>query len=184
MVARRHPLRARRRRLRCVRGSDGAINGLPGGLQGGTSSPDFTGLHRIELALWKRHSTHDAAPYARRLVTDVAKLRAAIPKAEIEPLDFGLRAHEVLEDTLQLQLAGVASPYSGAALTALDANIDGTRVAMASMGPIAARTNKLAVLLAGRALDRLDRAVDALRHGGHFPRWMRSAKSTASGSTA
>ncbi len=150
---------------------DAAINGLPGGLQGGTASPDFTGLHRIELALFKRRSTGDAAPYARQLVTDVAKLRAAIPKAKIEPLDFGLRAHEVLEDTLQLELAGVASPYSGAALTALDANIDGTRVVMASMGPIAARTNRLAVLLANRALDRLDHAVDALRRHGRFPRW-------------
>ena len=31
---------------------DAAINGAPAGLPGGVRSPDFTGLHRIELALW------------------------------------------------------------------------------------------------------------------------------------
>ncbi|MGZ4236476.1 MAG: EfeM/EfeO family lipoprotein [Solirubrobacteraceae bacterium] len=31
---------------------DQAIDGNPGGLKGGTASPQFTGLHRIEFGLW------------------------------------------------------------------------------------------------------------------------------------
>ena len=36
---------------------DAAINGRPAGLPGGTSSPEFTGLHRVEYALWRQRST-------------------------------------------------------------------------------------------------------------------------------
>jgi iron uptake system EfeUOB component EfeO/EfeM len=150
---------------------DAAVNGLPGGLQGGERSKDFTGLHRVELALWGRRSTSDARAPGRRLARDVAKLRRAAPKSEIDPLDFALRAHEVLEDTLHLQLAGRASPWSGAALTALDGNIAGTRVVMRQLTPLAVRTNPVRVDRAQRSLDRLERAVDALKRDGRLPRW-------------
>ncbi|MEA2170593.1 MAG: iron uptake system component EfeO [Solirubrobacteraceae bacterium] len=150
---------------------DAAIDGLPGGLQGGTSSRQFTGMHRVELALWGRHSLRDAAAPAARLSRDVAKLRTSVDPADIEPLDYGLRAHEVLEDTLQLELAGRASPWASAALTALDGNITGTRVVMRTLAPLAAQTNRFSVALAYRALDRLDKAVQVLRRPGGFPRW-------------
>lgn len=151
---------------------DAAVNGLPGGLQGGTASKRFTGLHRIELALWRSGSTREARPYATRLARDIARMRRSVATGEIDSLDFGLRAHEILEDTLHLALAGVASPWAGAALTALDANIDGVRVVMAQLGPIAARSNPLTVRLSMRKLDELDRAVARLRRSdGQLPRW-------------
>jgi iron uptake system EfeUOB component EfeO/EfeM len=150
---------------------DAAVNGLPGGLQGGARSKEFTGLHRVELALWARRSTRDARAPGLRLARDVAKLRKAAPKSEIDPLDFALRAHEVLEDTLHLQLAGRASPWAGAALTALDANIVGTRVVMKQLAPLAMRTNPVRVDRAQRSVDRLDRAVEGLRRDGRLPRW-------------
>jgi iron uptake system EfeUOB component EfeO/EfeM len=151
---------------------DAAINGLPGGLPGGVRSPDFTGLHRVELALWGRRSTADARGPARRLRRDVARLRARVGTIEIDPLDYGLRAHEVLEDTLQLELAGRASPWSGAALTALVSNIAGTRLVLRTLTPIAERSNPIAVRLAERSLARLDAAVRRLRGpDGSLPRW-------------
>jgi high-affinity iron transporter len=151
---------------------DAAVNGLPGGLQGGTASKHFTGLHRIELALFQHGSAREAHPYARRLVRDVAHMRDAVGKGEIDSLDFGLRAHEILEDTLQLSLAGVSSPWAGAALIALHANIDGIRLVMKQLGPIAARSNPLTVRRSMRKLGELDRAVERLRGaGGRFPRW-------------
>jgi iron uptake system EfeUOB component EfeO/EfeM len=138
---------------------DGAINGLWDGLPGGVRSPDFTGLHRVELALWGRRSVRDAAAPAARLAVDVRKLRAHVARMEIDPFEYSLRAHEVLEDTLHLQLSGRASPWAGAALTALRANVAGTRVVLGSLKPLIARRNRLRLRAAERALARLARAL-------------------------
>lgn len=150
---------------------DAAINGLSGGLQGGVRSGDFTGLHRIELALWQRRSLRDAAPYVERLARDVDRLRTQVPRDHIDALDFGLRAHEVLEDTLHLQLAGRASPWASNALDALASNIRGTHVVLDELAPIAQRSNAFSVVVARRRLATLSDALARLRSGNRYPRW-------------
>jgi iron uptake system component EfeO/high-affinity iron transporter len=146
---------------------DARINGRPAGLRDGIHSADFAGLHRVELALWARRSTRDAAPAASGLTRDVTTLRAKLAKVEIDPFEYSLRAHEVLEDTLHLQLSGVASPWSGSALTALRANVRGTRVVLASLAPLIARRDPARLRRARTALDRLAKTVSERRP----PRW-------------
>jgi iron uptake system EfeUOB component EfeO/EfeM len=153
---------------------DAAINGRPAGLPGGSRAKGFTGLHRVELALWGRRSTRDAAPAAARLTRDVGKLRAHVGRLRIDPLEYSLRAHEVLEDTLHLQLTGQARPWSGAALVALRGNVVGTRVVLGSLKALLVRRNPAVVVRAERALSELDRALAAqARRGrrGALPRW-------------
>jgi iron uptake system EfeUOB component EfeO/EfeM len=150
---------------------DAAINTTTAGLAGGARSPRFVGLHRVELALWGRASTRDAARPARDLVVAVDRLRTHVGRAEIDPLDYALRAHEVLEDSLQLQLSGRASPWASAALTALDANVDGTRVVLRSLEPMIDKRNPGVTRDATRSLDRLDHVLSALRAHGRLPRW-------------
>jgi iron uptake system component EfeO/high-affinity iron transporter len=151
---------------------DARIDGTTAGLPGGERSPDFVGLHRIELALWGRDSTADAAEYTRPLIDDVRRLRVRARTLHIDPLEYALRSHEVLEDTLHLQLSGQASPWSGAALVALRSNVAGTEVVLDSLRPLVARRNP-------RVLDDADQAVSDLRSairsvtgsGGGLPRW-------------
>jgi iron uptake system EfeUOB component EfeO/EfeM len=152
---------------------DAAINGRPAGLPGGERSDHFTGLHRIELALWRHGSTREAAPYAARLVADVRRLRVAVGDAlEIDPLEYSLRAHEVLEDTLHLQLAGQASSGSADALVALRSNVAGTRVVLASLHALIVDRNPAVAHESAVALDTVDAAVRGLRRpGGALPRW-------------
>jgi iron uptake system EfeUOB component EfeO/EfeM len=151
---------------------DAAINGRADGLPGGIRSRAFTGLHRIELALWRRRSTRDAAAPAARLARDVARLRARVNRIEIDPFEYALRSHEVLEDTLHLQLSGQASPWSGAALTALDGNLRGTRVVLASVRGMVRRRDPAVLQRAERSLHTLTSAVDAVRRrDGRLPRW-------------
>ena len=146
---------------------DAAVNGRPAGLQDGVRSAGFTGLHRVELALWGRDSTRDAAPAAAGLARDVARLRAKVATMEIDPFEYSLRAHEVLEDTLHLELSGVASPWSGSALIALRANVRGTRVVLDSLAPLIARRDPARLRGARTALDRLAATVRRRR----LPRW-------------
>jgi iron uptake system EfeUOB component EfeO/EfeM len=153
---------------------DQAINGRPGGLEGGVRSKDFTGLHRIELALWGRRSTRDAAPYTSRLARDVARLRRQVGgKLDIDPLDYSLRVHEILEDSLHLVLAERAAPWSGSALVALRSEVAGTRVVLDTLRPMLARRDPSgAVRESDHALDRLERALARLRRpDGSLPRW-------------
>jgi iron uptake system EfeUOB component EfeO/EfeM len=153
---------------------DAAVNGRPGGLPGGVRSPDFRGLHRIELALWGRRSTRDAQAPARQLVADVARMRAKLVDLKIDPLEYSLRAHEVLEDTIHLQLAGIASPWSQNVLPTLRANVAGTRVVLRTLDTMISRQDTTGALpLARRGLTRIDRELHAIarRHDGRLPRW-------------
>jgi len=152
---------------------DAAVNGRPAGLPGGVRSADFTGLHRVELALWERRSTRDAARPAAQLSRAVARMRAQVARLEIDPLEYSLRAHEILEDGIHLQLSGQASPWSGSALVALRAEVDGTGVVLDTLAPLIARRDSTDALpQARRALKRLTNALDGLaRSDGSLPRW-------------
>jgi iron uptake system EfeUOB component EfeO/EfeM len=152
---------------------DAAVNGRPDGLPGGVRSKDFTGLHRVELALWERRSTRDAARPAAALARAVSRMRTKVAALEIEPLEYSLRAHEILEDGIHLQLSGQASPWSGSALTALRAEVDGTGVVLDTLAPLIARRDSSDALpQARRALRRLSSALRRLeRPDGALPRW-------------
>jgi iron uptake system EfeUOB component EfeO/EfeM len=154
---------------------DAAVNGRPAGLPDGVRSADFTGLHRVELALWERRSTRDAARPSAQLARAVARMRAQVAKLEIDPLEYSLRAHEILEDGIHLQLSGQASPWSGAALVALRAEVRGTGVVLDTLEPLIARRDSTDVLpLARRALQRLSNELERLeRADGSLPRWDR-----------
>jgi iron uptake system EfeUOB component EfeO/EfeM len=152
---------------------DAAVNGGPDGLPGGIRNPDFTGLHRIELALWQRRSIRAAAAPAAQLARDVVRLRGGVAKMKIDPLEYSLRAHEILEDGIHLQLSGRASPWSGSALVALRAEVQGTKVVLATLAPMISRRDSGGALpQARKALTRLSAALAALeRRNGALPRW-------------
>jgi high-affinity iron transporter len=154
---------------------DAAVNRRPAGLPDGVRSADFTGLHRVELALWERRSTRDAARPAAQLARAVARMRTQVAELEIDPLEYSLRAHEILEDGIHLQLSGEASPWSGAALVALRAEVRGTGVVLDTLEPLIARRDSTDALpQARRALRRLDTAIERLeRADGSLPRWDR-----------
>lgn len=152
---------------------DAAVNGRPAGLPGGVRSPDFTGLHRIELSLWRQRSTRAAAAPARDLSRAVARLRSKVAGMTIDPLEYSLRAHEILDDGIHLQLSGQASPWSGSALVALRAEVAGTEVVLGTLRPLIARRDAGGALpQARRALRRLRAALGRMRRAdGSLPRW-------------
>lgn len=149
---------------------DGEINGRPAGLPGGTADKDFTGFHRVEYGLWHGESAPSLAKAADRLDHDVRALRADFPGERIDPRDLPLRAHEILENTLQFQLTGEADEGSGTTLRTAAANIEGTREVLSVLRPLLApryaalpavddRLDRLSALLKGRSsVERLPTA--------------------------
>lgn len=90
-----------------------AIDGTAGGLEGGTSDPAFTGLHRIEMGLWTGQSLRQLVGYDERLERDLERLYGVVAHVKITPLEYATRSHEILEDAQRDLLSGMDVPWSG-----------------------------------------------------------------------
>nr|WP_240978362.1 EfeM/EfeO family lipoprotein [Planctomonas sp. JC2975] len=106
--------------------ADTAINGMPASGRTALGDPDLTGFHKIEALLYSGAPAPEIAPLATQLVADIDHLRTDFPHARIEPLDIGLRAHEILENALQFELTGKTDAGSHTNLATVDANLTGT----------------------------------------------------------
>ncbi|WP_371793244.1 EfeM/EfeO family lipoprotein [Streptomyces sp. NBC_01471] len=147
--------------------ADAAINGTTAGLAGGVHDHDFTGFHRIEYGLWHSESATALRPFADRLVKDVRALRTAWRQARMDPLDLGLRAHEILENTVQFELTGRTDYGSGSNLATARANLDGTRVVLSRLRPVLTGRYPRLEQLDGE-LGRTGAVLDRQEHGGHW----------------
>jgi hypothetical protein len=112
------------------------IDGTPGGLEGGTASPQFTGLHRIEYGLWTGAAPASLLGFARQLSTDVQTLQRLLPHVSIDPLDYATRAHEILEDAARDLLSGADVPWSQQGVLGTDAGLIATQEVISTLRPL------------------------------------------------
>jgi iron uptake system component EfeO len=147
--------------------ADQAINGTDAGLPGGVHDPGFTGFHRLEQGLWHHASAADLRPFADRLAHDVHTLRTTWSQQRMDPRDMGLRAHEILENTLRFELTGRTDYGSGTSLATARANLDGTQAVLRRLRPLlTTRYPHLAAL--EKSLARTRDALDAQHRHGHW----------------
>ncbi|MFZ3562184.1 EfeM/EfeO family lipoprotein [Streptomyces sp. BH055] len=148
--------------------ADGRINGTDAGLPDGTDDKDFTGFHRVEYGLWHGQSARELRAPAAALLKSVTALREDWAQTRMDPAQLGLRAHEILENTVQFELTGRTDFGSGSNLATARANVDGTREVLSRLHPIL--TRRYAHLPAlERDVKRAGTALDDLRHDGHWP---------------
>jgi iron uptake system component EfeO len=138
---------------------DTRINGTPAPGRHAKDDRDLEGFHRIEALLWSSGPTEAAAMPATRLVSAVDGLQAAFDQARIDPTDIGLRAHEIVENAIQFELTGRTDAGSHTNLATVDANLSGSREALAPLrGLLRSRYPRLA------ATERaIDQAQDVVR---------------------
>ncbi|MFJ5921610.1 iron uptake transporter permease EfeU [Kitasatospora sp. NPDC092948] len=115
---------------------DKRINGRADGLPDGVHDKDFTGFLRVEYGLWHGESAADLAPATDQLAADTAELQQKFPGQEFAPGDLPLRAHEILENTLQFELTAATDEGSGTNLATARANVDGTRELLTVLKPL------------------------------------------------
>ncbi|KRC63348.1 hypothetical protein ASE12_00390 [Aeromicrobium sp. Root236] len=135
---------------------DAAINGLPAPGTTALQDDHLEGFHRIEALLYGGAAAGSIAPHVARLAHAVADLRTAFVSGRVDPVDIGLRSHEILENALELELTGRTDAGSHTALATVDANLTGTREALAP----------LRTILASRYPDlaATERALDTSQH--------------------
>ncbi|MET8952987.1 EfeM/EfeO family lipoprotein [Streptomyces sp. NPDC004129] len=147
--------------------ADGQINGTDAGLPGGVHDPSFTGFHRVEYGLWHRESAAGLRAPAGALLKAVRALRADWAQARMDPAQLGLRAHEILENTVQFELTGRTDYGSGSNLATARAGIDGTRAVLSRLHPLLT-TRDPGLPALEQELDRAARFLDGFAHDGRW----------------
>jgi iron uptake system component EfeO len=142
--------------------SDGAINGTAAGLAAGVADPNFTGFHRLEYGLWHGEAMASLVAVADRLDAAVRELRTSFPGQRIDPNDLGLRAHEIMENTLEFELTGRTDYGSGTNIATALANLDGSRAVVTVLRPLLTTRMPTLSELDGW-VDRTDRALRSAR---------------------
>ncbi|WBO62092.1 EfeM/EfeO family lipoprotein [Streptomyces camelliae] len=147
--------------------ADAQINGTDAGLADGVRDKDFAGFHRIEYGLWHGESSDGLRAPAAALAKALTGLRDSWAQTRMDPAQLGLRAHEILENTVQFELTGRTDYGSGSNLATARANLDGTRQVLSRLRPLL--TTRYADLPGlDQELDRAQRTLDGFRHG---PGW-------------
>ncbi|MEV5953282.1 EfeM/EfeO family lipoprotein [Streptomyces sp. NPDC051987] len=145
--------------------ADGAVDGTDAGLPGGVHDKDFTGFHRIEYGLWHGQSAAGLRGPAAALLKAVTALRDGWAQTRMDPAQLGLRAHEILENTVQFELTGRTDFGSGSNLATARANLDGTVAVLARLHPLL--TTRYAGLAALESeLRRAGTTLDGFDHDG------------------
>ena len=143
----------------------GAVDGTDAGLPGGVHDKDFTGFHRVEYGLWHGESAKSLRGPADQLAKDIRALRADWADTRMDPLDTGLRAHEITEDSIQFDLTGRSDFGSGTSLATARAGLDGTVELLKVLRPLLVSRDPQLPLLEGK-LSTARQDLDALEKGG------------------
>ncbi|MGA5140227.1 iron uptake transporter permease EfeU [Streptomyces azureus] len=147
---------------------DQKINGRPDGLPGGVHDKDFTGFQRIEYGLWHGRAADELKGPAQQLAADSAGLRKAFPHQDFDASDLPLRAHEILENTLQFELTGDTDQGSGTGLATADANLSGTRELLTVLRPLLTTRAPHLLPTVDADIARLQTLLDAEHRDGRW----------------
>ncbi|MEU0587902.1 iron uptake transporter permease EfeU [Streptomyces sp. NPDC006132] len=165
---------------------DQKINGRPDGLPGGVHDKDFTGFHRVEYGLWHGQSAARLKGPAQQLADNAEGLRKAFPHQDFDPSDLPLRAHEILENTLQFELTGDTDQGSGTGLATADANLAGTRELLTVLRPLLTSRAPHLLPTVDADIARLQALLDSEHRAGRWTpvaRLDRTAKARIDGAT-
>jgi iron uptake system component EfeO len=99
---------------------------------------DGTGFHRLEYGLWHGESAASLGAPAARLVQDVRALQRSWSAVQFDPQLLGVRAHEIVENTIEFELTGRTDEGSGSNLRTAQANLEGTAEVLALLRPLLA----------------------------------------------
>ncbi|MER7578657.1 iron uptake transporter permease EfeU [Kitasatospora sp. NPDC097691] len=142
---------------------DGKIDGRPDGLPDKYRDPGFTGFLRLEYGLWHGQSAADLTPVADELAQNVAKLVHDFPAQDFDPADLPLRAHEILENTLQFELTGDTDMGSGTTLATAQADLAGTQELLTLLQPLLDERDPQLLVRVNAGMKRVGDLVAAAR---------------------
>ncbi len=95
----------------------------------------WTGIHRIEKALWADKSLEGMDKYADQLVADIQELQRKISTFELEPKGMVAGAMELLNEAATSKITGEEEVFSHLDLVDFAANVEGSKTVYLSIIP-------------------------------------------------
>jgi iron uptake system component EfeO len=149
---------------------DASLDRAMNGLAGNASSPaQFTGFHRVELALWQNDSTVDGLTAATGLATEADSLLQDLSGLSPAPGDITNNAVSSLTNAVSTRLTGEEESYSHLGLLMMQADLDAAEEAFQCVRPALQRSTPLVVSQLGAEYATAQAALDAVSSGGSFP---------------
>ncbi|NBE81580.1 iron uptake system protein EfeO [Micromonospora rubida] len=96
---------------------------------------EFTGFHRIEKDLWTTGDISKDGPIADQLLVDVKAIVAKANAEKLTPLQLANGAKALLDEVASGKITGEEERYSHTDLWDFNANLEGSKAAIASLRP-------------------------------------------------
>ncbi|MBO4204472.1 iron uptake system protein EfeO [Micromonospora echinofusca] len=96
---------------------------------------EFTGFHRIEKDLWTTGDVSKDGPIADQLLTDVKAIVARANAERLTPLQLANGAKALLDEVASGKITGEEERYSHTDLWDFNANLEGSKAAVAALRP-------------------------------------------------
>jgi iron uptake system component EfeO len=97
---------------------------------------EFTGFHRIEKDLWVTGDISKSGPMADRLMADIREIVAKANAEKLSPLQLANGAKELLDEVATGKITGEEDRYSHTDLWDFNANLEGSKAAVAALRPV------------------------------------------------
>lgn len=96
---------------------------------------EWTGIHRLEKALWVENSLAGMDKYADQLVADVQELQSKVASFELEPKGLVAGAMELLNEAATSKITGEEEIFSHVDLVDFASNVEGSKTVYLSIIP-------------------------------------------------
>ncbi|BEL06478.1 peptidase M75 family protein [Actinoplanes sichuanensis] len=96
----------------------------------------FGGFHKIEQDLWQKNDISQSGPIADQLLTDVKEIVTKADAEKLSPLQLANGAKALLDEVAAGKITGEEDRYSHTDLWDFNANVDGSKAAIASLRPV------------------------------------------------
>jgi len=96
----------------------------------------FTGFHRLEKDLWGSRDVSKDGAIADQLLTDVKEIVAKAQAEKLSPLQLANGAKGLLDEVASGKITGEEDRYSHTDLWDFNANVEGSKAAIAALRPV------------------------------------------------
>jgi iron uptake system component EfeO len=127
---------------------------------------EFTGFHRIEKDLWAaKPDISKDGPIADQLLADVKEIVAKAQAEKLSPLQLANGAKGLLDEVATGKITGEEDRYSHTDLWDFNANVEGSKAAIASLRPVLEERDAALVKILDTEFANVDSTLAKYRSG-------------------
>ncbi len=129
---------------------------------------EFTGYHRIEKDLWVKGDVSGDGKIADQLLADVKKVVELANQTKLSPLQLANGSKELLDEVATGKVTGEEDRYSHTDLWDFQANVEGSKAAIAALRPVLDERNPELAKTLDRRFDEVETELAKHAEGDGF----------------